>query len=206
MYLSGKAPIGRKMDSPSPDDAQWLGQVVERYQGPLISMASRITGDLDRAREVAQDSFLKLGRQERSKVEKRVGSWLFTVCRNRALDVVKKDRRMQPVEDLGCWTPDPRQETPAESCSREDLLDWVQGFVAELKPRDQEVVRLKFEQGMSYREIGEVMGLSSGNVGFILHSALQRIRKRLSARERARPILEHDNRSRRSTLDRIHTE
>ena len=187
------------------DHSEWLQEVVERWQGPLISMAMGITGDLDRAREVTQDTFLRLCRQNRAKVERRVASWLFTVCRNRALDVIRKDRRM--LADEGVYhAPDTRQESPAESLSREDSIEWVREFVQELKPRDREVVRLRFEHGMSYRAISSVMGISVGNVGFILHESLKKVRKRLVAWERVRPEREYDDRSGRSAMDRVHFE
>jgi RNA polymerase sigma-70 factor (ECF subfamily) len=49
-----------------------------------------------------------------------------------------------------------------------------------LPPRQQEIVRLKFQHGMSYKQIAEVMKLSATNVGFILHTAIKALRDQLA--------------------------
>ena len=51
--------------------------------------------------------------------------------------------------------------------------------IARLPDRQQEVLRLKFNAGLSYKEIAEVTGLTSTNVGFILHTAISKLRQRL---------------------------
>ena len=51
--------------------------------------------------------------------------------------------------------------------------------IARLPDRQQEVLRLKFHAGLSYKEIAEVTGLTSTNVGFILHTAISKLRTRL---------------------------
>ena len=71
-------------------DATWIYEVVERYERPLVRYAARLLGDVEHARDVVQDTFLQLIRQDHSKLDGRLPEWLFTVCRNRALDVRKK--------------------------------------------------------------------------------------------------------------------
>ncbi|MCS1410935.1 MAG: ECF RNA polymerase sigma factor SigW [Verrucomicrobia subdivision 3 bacterium] len=169
------------MNDQSIANGEWWHWVVARYQGPLIRTAYRVTGNLEVAREVAQDTFMRLCRQDRQLVNGHLSSWLFTVCRNRALDVCKKERRLQPVGGEELWFPDSRQKSPAENAARQESLDQVQEMIRELAPREQEVVRLKFECGMSYREIGDALELSESNVGFILHTAIRKVRKRIRA-------------------------
>ena len=180
------------MENETISNSDWLRWVVDRYQGPLIRVAFRITGNLEVAREVTQDTFLRLCRQEQRLVNGQLTSWLFTVCRNRALDVLKKERRLQPVEDEDFWFLDGRGKTPAESAAHRDSFEFVQTFIATLSPRDQDVLRFKFEHGMSYREIAEALQLSESNVGFILHQAIRKIRKHAKAAEGE--SVEHRNR------------
>ncbi len=52
-------------------------------------------------------------------------------------------------------------------------------IMEELPERQQEVVRLKFQGGLSYREIAEVMNTTVNNVGVMLHTAIKNIRQRL---------------------------
>ena len=87
------------MENQALSKSDWMRWVVSRYQGPLIRVAYRITRNLEVAREVTQDTFLRLCRHEERLVNGQLAAWLFTVCRNRALDVRKKERRLQPVED-----------------------------------------------------------------------------------------------------------
>ena len=135
------------------------------------------TGNLESAREVAQDTFFRLCRQDPSPSDGQLSSWLFTVCRNRALDVLKKESRLQPVEDEEFWFAEVSGRDPAEQAVRQDDYDMVSTIVAGLSERDQDVLRLKFEHGMSYREIGEALQLSESNVGFILHQAIRKVRR-----------------------------
>lgn len=163
--------------------SEWLSWVVDRYQSPLVRVAYRITGNLEVAREVVQDTFLRLCRQEQRLVNGQLASWLFTVCRNRALDVLKKERRLQPVEDEEFWFPDCRNHSPDEAAARQDSFDQVQSVIKGLSTRDQDVIRFKFENGMSYREIAEAMEISESNVGFILHQTIRKIRKQVKTAE-----------------------
>ena len=52
--------------------------------------------------------------------------------------------------------------------------------VDQLTPRQQEVLRLRIQAGLSYREIAEVTGLTVSNVGFHLHAAVRSLRDTLA--------------------------
>lgn len=56
----------------------WIQDVLERWEGPLLRYTRSITGDLEAARDVVQDAFLRLCAQPRERVEARVAEWLFT--------------------------------------------------------------------------------------------------------------------------------
>jgi RNA polymerase sigma-70 factor (ECF subfamily) len=65
------------------------------------------------------------------------------------------------------------RESPTDAAERVDAYGRVVEAMAGLPPRQQEVVRLKFQHGLSYKEIGQVMNLTATNVGFILHTAIK---------------------------------
>ena len=159
----------------------WVESVVERYEGSLIRYAAQFTGDVDRARDVVQDAFLRLCREDRARVDGHLAQWLFTVCRNRALDVVRKEKRMKAItETQAAAHPDLGREQD-DLLEQQDHLEQVERVLATLSQNQQEVVRLKFQSGLSYREISEVTDLSVTNVGFLLHTALKKIREKLEA-------------------------
>ena len=65
----------------------WVDAAIEQYQGPLLRYAQHFVFDLELARDVVQDTFLKLCKQSESEMRPKLAKWLFTVCRNRAIDV-----------------------------------------------------------------------------------------------------------------------
>lgn len=187
MLIGSHPTVSVPMNDQTASTEEWLRWVVDRYQGPLIRIAYRITGNLEVAREVTQDTFLRLCRQEQRLVNGQLASWLFTVCRNRSLDVLKKERRLQPVEDEDFWFPDGRGTSPDVAAARHDSYNLVRSIMKGLSKRDSEVLRLKFEYGMSYREIAEALEITESNVGFILHNTVRKIRKQLRSVEDGSP-------------------
>ncbi|MFV1967398.1 MAG: RNA polymerase sigma factor [Pirellulaceae bacterium] len=164
---------------PNPDPPCWIDTAVARYEGPLLRYAAQITGDLDRGRDVVQDTFLRLCHQEPSELDGHLAEWLYTVCRNRALDVRRKEKRMKTIsveEAARQQNSEPGQATAIE---QQDTAQRVLQFVERLSENQREVVRLKFQNGLSYREISAVTQLSVSNVGYLLHTAIRKLRTEL---------------------------
>jgi RNA polymerase sigma-70 factor (ECF subfamily) len=63
---------------------------------------------------------------------------------------------------------------------RNDSAAQVLGLVERLPPNQQEVIRLKFQGGLSYREISRVTGLTVSHVGVLIHTGLKSIRLKLN--------------------------
>src|SRR5436305_15259890 len=84
---------------PQAENGPWVRDAVDRYEGPLTLYAARLLGDADAARDVVQETFLRLCRQGRAGVEPRLAEWLYTVCRHRALDVLRKESRMSRLSE-----------------------------------------------------------------------------------------------------------
>ena len=70
-----------------------FAELLRRFELPLVQYAARIIGDRDRARDVVQETFVQLQRSKREQLDHAPAKWLFTVCRNRALNVCRKERR-----------------------------------------------------------------------------------------------------------------
>ena len=161
------------------DRLEWVRMAVEHYEGPLVRYAARITGDLDRARDVVQETFLRLCQQGRSRLDGHLAEWLYTVCRNQALDVRRKESRMNAMSVAEMETCVSRDSVPSAQLERDESMSQVLGVLATLPENQQEVVRLKFQDGLSYREISQITGLSISNVGFLIHTGLKTVRQRL---------------------------
>lgn len=160
----------------SAEREKFIAQAVTDHESPLIGYAASILNDVDLARDVVQDTFIRLCEQEIGKVNINVKSWLFTVCRNRALDVLRKEKRTQPLEEIRWQKVAGPGLQPDEKTLLDERTTQLFNYLEHLSERQREVVILKYQQGLSYEEIHRVTGLTTGNIGFILHTALKRLR------------------------------
>jgi RNA polymerase sigma factor (sigma-70 family) len=214
--MSGQTNGLNELMTNTPGNAgEWFRTVVGRYEGPLLRYTAQITGDVEQARDVVQDAFLRLHQQvcgmkagsnghvghgvatgkksqhphpgplpEGEGVRPdNVQAWLYTVCRRRALDVLRKETRMKTLNDCAaaiCESPLPSQTDAMEQAETESQ---VRDLLGDLPENQQEVVRLKFQDYLSYRDIAEVTGLTVSNVGYLLHVAVKRLREQLVVSE-----------------------
>ncbi len=150
----------------------WLKQVSP----DLIRYTTGILRDQERAKDVVQEAFMKLIEQDPAKIEQHLPQWLYRVCRNAAIDIWRRERKNDPFAE---------NHEIVDSSNAEAHLTQEQGtslLVEELNkmsPKHQEVLRLKFHDGLSYKEIAEVTGYTVTNVGFILHEAVQNLKNRV---------------------------
>ncbi|MFO0950371.1 MAG: sigma-70 family RNA polymerase sigma factor [Isosphaeraceae bacterium] len=168
--------------SETSEASRFVRDAVGRYERPLTLYAVRLLGNAESARDVVQETFLRLcaHARERNELEPRLAEWLFTVCRNRALDVLRKEHRMTHLSEEQvhrCLSTDPG---PAEAVERRDLAGKVLGLLDGLPVNQREVIRLKFQNGFSYQEISRISGHSVSNVGYLIHAGMKTLRSRLS--------------------------
>ena len=169
----------------SPEHESWVRDAVARYEGPLQLYAARLLGDAETARDVVQDTFLRLCASDFASINGHLAEWLFTVCRNRALDVVRKEHRMTQLRDeqvVRCLSPEPG---PLAVTLRQDLCAKVLELLEALPVNQREVVRLKFQNGFSYQEISRISGHSVSNVGYLIHAGIKALRLQLFAAQTA---------------------
>jgi RNA polymerase sigma-70 factor (ECF subfamily) len=157
-------------------DREWVESVLVRYEQPLLRFASQLVGPAHAA-DVVQDTFLALCRASRAEVEPRLAAWLFVVCRNRALDLRRRDQRLSSLDDdSSVASPESGQ---ASSLEQRQSMTRVQQIVDALPSKQRQALVLKFSAGMSYKQIAEVMELSVTHVGVILHHAIKHVRQQL---------------------------
>jgi RNA polymerase sigma-70 factor (ECF subfamily) len=157
----------------------WIKAAMAEHQGALLRYAHHFVHDIDTARDIVQDTFLKLCRQDQDEMRPKLVKWLFTVCRNRAIDIKRKESRMKPSPDYQLEErPDASPDAQGQLVKKEAAAGLLQ-HVALLPDRQQEILRLKFNGGLSYRQIAEVTGLTVTNVGVILHTAIGKLRKQM---------------------------
>ena len=158
---------------------QFVERALAEFESPLIGYAVTILHDLERARDVVQDTFIRLCQQEPNKIRESLKTWLCTVCRNRAFDVLRKDKRIQPLDEVRWKRVAGPDLAPDQQAAHDERIAQVMQSLEKLSANQREVILLKFQQGLSYQEIVEVTGLTSGNVGFLIHTGLKRLRDTL---------------------------
>lgn len=145
----------------------------ERYEKPLIRYAMRFVRDPERARDVVQDTFLRMCEADVQVDDPRLGSWLYTVCRNRAIDVRRKNARLTAMDD-----PPDMVVHPAGDSDR--AVAEIFHHVRELPEKKARVLELRYREGKSYRQIADSTGLTVSNVGVIIHSCIKTLRQNMA--------------------------
>ncbi|MCB9903829.1 MAG: sigma-70 family RNA polymerase sigma factor [Planctomycetes bacterium] len=164
---------------PGETGGDWIHEALALYERPLLFYAARFCHDRERARDVVQETFLRLCRQRREAVEERLREWLFTVCRNCALDVARKEGRVNALTE----EQERRRGSEPDSATRDvdvrDSVDHVLERMKALPDNQREALQLKFQHGLSYKEIARVTETSIGTVSWLIHAGLASLRERM---------------------------
>lgn len=168
------------MSPPHDDHDSFVREAIRLHERPLLRYVIHLLGDHDRARDIVQDTYVKLCRQPLANVDGHVAEWLFTVGRRAALDVIRKEGRMSQFAEGQAERLVAADPTPAATAETRESCRQVLDLLPRLPRNQQEVVRLKFQEGFSYQEIAAITHLSMGNVGFLLHTALATLRREMT--------------------------
>jgi RNA polymerase sigma factor (sigma-70 family) len=166
------------MRSGRTNERQEFEQILQRFEIPLLQYARRITGDTEQARDVVQETFIKFQRNGALRREDEPATWLFTVCRNAALNICRKERRMMYLDEELIEARESEQPMPFNELEQKEATGFLLQIVATLPPRQQEVIQLKFQNDLSYHQIADIMQTNANNVGVLLHTALKTLRQR----------------------------
>jgi len=146
---------------------------MQRFEGRLVRYAARFVTE-DQAREIVQDTFLKLWQQDREEVEGHLAEWLFRVCRNQAIDLCRKEKHLSRVESGAEMASD---DDPEWRVDMHRAASKLLKHLASLPASQQEVLRLKFQEDLSYKQISAITGHTVSHVGVLIHTAIARLRQ-----------------------------
>jgi RNA polymerase sigma-70 factor (ECF subfamily) len=165
-----------------PPKAETIEELFAALESPLLNYALRLAGELGVAEDVVQEAFMKLHAQFEQVREPR--RWLYRSVHNLALNhrrdsgkIVSLDSRMEESEGNDAADPQP---LPDEQIVRLEGIGLVRLGMEVLDERSREVLRLKFTENLSYKEISARTGLKIGHVGYLLHHALKTMAEELS--------------------------
>lgn len=167
--------------------ADRLPTVLDRYERPLLGFALVRCGDHGMAQDAVQETMLRFLRHNPAGEIEDLAPWLFTTCRNVLTDLRRKASRHPLMESAAhsltgtavaaaseAVSP---EFTPDEALAEKETAHALRGLITALPEIQQELVRLKFETGLAYRDIAAATGLSIANVGWLLHQAVATLRQ-----------------------------
>jgi RNA polymerase sigma factor (sigma-70 family) len=161
-----------------------IEQLFAALESPLLGYARRLCGDPGVAQDMVQDAFMKLHAQFDEVREPR--KWLYRTVHNQSLNHRRHIRKILSLNLASHAGNPPAAEAadpeplPDETIARCEGIGLVRLSVETLDERSRELIRLKFNENLSYKEIGLRTGLKPGHVGYLLHFALKTVAEELA--------------------------
>lgn len=174
---------------PAPARPETIEELFTALESPLLGYALRLAGERSVAEDLVQDAFMKLHAQFAKVREPR--RWLYRTVHNAALN-----HRRDSAKTVSLTPPAPHSSPephssysseisddaplPDEQIARLEGIGLVRLSLEAMDARSRELIRLKFNEDLSYQQIGERTGLKAGHVGYLLHHALKAIADELA--------------------------
>jgi len=145
-------------------DKRAFGELVRRYGDSVLGYLVRMTGNREQAEDFFQETFKRVHEKGHTFRGERFKSWLFTIATRVAIDAMRK-RKRQPVVSLN----------QSVGCG-DDNCDVA---VEELPTKQRATLVLAYYQQLSYPDVAEVLGCSTGTVKVQMSRALRTLAQRL---------------------------
>jgi RNA polymerase sigma-70 factor, ECF subfamily len=160
-------------------DENAMEDLFRRYSGAVYSVALRVLHDSGHAEDVLQEVFLQLWRDPAAFVQQRgsLGGWLVVVARNRAIDLLRRRKPTDSVEDVVLAS----SINVAEEAERNATMQKVRQVIAGLPQEQRKTLELAYFEGLSHTEIAGRTGDPLGTVKTRIRQALISLRKAFPA-------------------------
>ena len=142
------------------DDRNAFGELVRRYQSELRNFLRRLTkGDLTRADDLAQETFIKAYRSiSKFRGQAKFSSWLYRIAYNHFLNDCRKRREALSSDGEFDHIPDRTHVSP------KGLAADVNAAFAQLRPDEAAVLDLYYKKGLTHTEVADALGMPVGTV------------------------------------------
>lgn len=171
-------------------DQQAFSSLVERHQDRVFGFLMGMVHNRDVANDLFQETFLRVIRamhDERGSYTQqgRWIAWVMQIARNAALDYLRSQKKWRDVdgEETAFWDrlPDDRQSVD-DRLDRSEKMRMIEECIRRLPDEQREIVLLRHETDLTFREIGELTGVSINTALGRMRYALINLRKMLDAR------------------------
>ncbi len=172
-------------------DTDSLGALVARWEQPLFRFAFRLLQRTEDARDVCQETFLRiLTRSERFRVGARFSTWMYQIALNLCRDHMRRRKRWRLLAlDADEAAPERRDRGRAEdresadpeaALEREEHRRAIRDALGALAPEQREVLVLKEYEGLKFREIAEILGCPESTVKSRMYYGLTALKSALA--------------------------
>jgi RNA polymerase sigma-70 factor (ECF subfamily) len=184
------------------NDPQAFALLVNRWEGKIQRLCARMTGDVHRAEDLAQDVFMRVFINRNDfQYNARFGTYLrriaINACHDHRRRVLRRpesqlntNRPYQNIKEAAAESKSPQPDT---AVVKRESAELVQKAVFELPQSYREVIVLRHYEGLKFREIAEVLDISMGTVKSRMFEALNKLRKLLTPTEPATINLQRYN-------------
>jgi RNA polymerase sigma-70 factor, ECF subfamily len=168
---------------PEVDPVPSFDEVATRYGPTIYSMAYRLTGDDEEARDLAQDVFVRVYRNLDKYEPGTFSGWLYRVTKNLFLDRMRRRKRFrfEPLPEEDHRHPVESAAGPAEQLVQGVLRGDIERALLTLPPTFRTAVVLCDVQGLAYEEIAAATGWPLGTVRSRIHRGRKLLREALDA-------------------------
>lgn len=171
------------------DDAQAFAELVSRWQGPILGLCTRMTGNPHRGEDLAQDTFARLfARRQTYEPTGKFSTFLWRIALNICYDELRRIKRRREFSLDGVDTEDghgslefeTEQPGPDAQLVENERAEAVRQALLQLSEPYRVVVVLRHYEGLKFREIGDVVGIPEGTVKSRMSEALSQLGRLLN--------------------------
>ena len=160
-------------------DIEAFRLVLNRYERPVIRMIGNIIDDRDACEDIAQDVFFTAYKKLSSfdPARSRFSTWLFTIARNKSINVLKKKRAFL----MGQMPEKADRANPADNLREKEFFEKLDQVLQRLPAKQKSAFVLAELEGLAYQEIAQIEGVRTGTIKSRINRAKKKLRSALKS-------------------------
>jgi len=176
----------------APDEQQLIRQIqvdgshdafrvlVELYMKQAYNVAYGYVNDHDDAEDIAQESFVRVFRSIRSfRGDAEFGTWLYRIVSNLAMNHIRRHKHSVARETRTFEKAAEQSVSHSDAIERQEMQEGIERALHELPTLQRATVILRHIQGLSTRQVGDILRCSEGTVKTHLHRGLKKLKSKL---------------------------
>lgn len=160
-------------------------ELIREHEKFAFNVAYRVSGNIEDAKDIAQEAFIKAYRNfDKFQGKSKFSTWLYTIVNNTAIDYVRKKNKVVNLEDERFMVKDEGGEDVVEKqVEKNEVKRLVHDSINQLPPAHRQVVVLRDMYNFSYEEIGAMLDCSIGTVKSRISRGRNLLRKIIVGKE-----------------------